>query len=117
MEPLELATLIARTLDDKKGIDIKLLQVGDLTVLAEYFVVVSGTSNTHVGSLADEVEYKLSEAGIEPLRTEGAKTREWVLLDYGSVVVHLFYPEARNFYALERLWADAQPVELPFLTD
>ena len=117
MEPLELATLAARILDDKKGIDIKLLQVGDLTVLADYFVVASGTSNTHVGSLADEVEFKLGEAGVKPLRTEGAQTREWVLLDYGSVVVHLFYPESREFYSLEHLWADAQTVELPFLAE
>lgn len=103
---------IAKALDSKKALDIKALRVEDLTVLADYFVIASGTSNTHVGSLAEEVEYKMSQAGIEPSRVEGADSRNWVLLDYGAVVVHVFYPEAREFYALERLWADGVPVEL-----
>lgn len=112
MEPFELAKLAAKALDDKKAVDIKVLKVDDLTVLADYFVIASGTSNTHVGALADEVDYKLSQAGVEPTRTEGAGSRSWILIDYGSVVVHVFYPESREFYALERLWADAQPVEI-----
>lgn len=112
MEALQLAKLAAKAMDGKKAQDIKLLRVEDLTVLADYFVIATGTSNTHVGALADEVDFKVSEAGVEPLRVEGAKSKDWVLLDYGSVVVHVFYPEAREFYALERLWADAETIEL-----
>lgn len=112
MEPFELAKTIAAALDSKKAQDIKVLKVHDLTVLADYFVIASGSSTTQVGALYDEVEFRLGEAGIQPLRTEGAASRSWILLDYGSVVVHIFYPEAREFYALERLWADAEEVKL-----
>lgn len=112
MQPLELAKTIAKVLDNKKALELKLLRVHDLTVLTDYFVIASGTSNTHVGSLADEVQFKLSEMGEKPSRVEGAASRDWVLLDYGSVIVHIFYPEAREFYSLERLWADGEPIEL-----
>ncbi len=112
MEALEMAKLMANALSSKKALDIKLLKVEDLTVLTDYFVIASGTSSTHVGALADELEFKLSEAGIKPNRVEGAGSKSWILLDYGSVVAHVFYPEMRDFYALERLWADAQPVPL-----
>ncbi|MFV0413417.1 MAG: ribosome silencing factor [Oscillospiraceae bacterium] len=112
MEALQLATQIAKALDSKKALDIKVLRVHDLTILADYFVIASGTSNTHVGALADEVQFKLGEAGVKPASTEGTGTRSWVLLDYGSVVVHVFYPETREFYALERLWADGEPVQI-----
>ena len=115
MEALQLAHEAAKALDDKKALDIQVLRVEDITVLAEYFVIASGTSNTHVGALADEVEDKLSSTGTEPIRKEGEKTRSWVLMDYGSVVIHVFYPEAREFYSLERLWADAERVPLDFL--
>lgn len=112
MEPLALAKEIAKILDNKKAQDIKVLKVHDLTVLADYFVIASGSSTTQVGALADEVDFKMGEQGINPSRVEGAKTRSWILLDYGSVVVHVFYPETREHYALERMWADAEPVAL-----
>ena len=115
MEALELAKTIVKVLDGKKAHDMKLLKVRDLTVLADYFVIASGNSTTQVGALFDEVDFQMGKQGIEPLRVEGASTKNWVLLDYGSVVVHIFYPEAREFYALERLWADAEPVPLDFL--
>lgn len=115
MEALELAKTAAKALNSKKARDIKLLKVSDLTVLADYFVIASGTSTTQVGALADEVDYQLGQADIQPLRKEGASTRKWILLDYGSVVVHVFYPEAREFYSLERMWADAEPVDTSFL--
>lgn len=115
MESLDLAKTIVKVLDNKKAHDLKLLKVRDLTVLADYFVIASGTSTTQVGALFDEVDFKLGQDGIEPLRVEGAATKNWVLLDYGNVVVHIFYPEAREFYQLERLWADAEPVPLDFL--
>lgn len=110
MEPLELATTIAKVLDSKKAKDIKVLKVRDLTVLADYFVLASGTSTTQVGALNDEVDFRLGEMGVQPQRVEGAATRNWILLDYGSVIVHIFYPEAREFYALEHMWADADEV-------
>lgn len=113
MEPRELAKAAVFALRGKKGRDIQLLKVHDLTVLADYFVIASGTSTTQVSALRDEVEYQLGRAGIEPLRTEGAASKNWILLDYGAVVVHIFVPEAREYYALERLWADAQPVDVP----
>ncbi len=112
MQPFELAKTIKHVLDEKKATDIKVLKVEDLTVLADYFVIATGTSSTQVGALSDEVDYKLGEMGVQPLRIEGKKTGGWILLDYGSVIVHVFYPQAREYYDLERLWADAQPIEI-----
>ena len=117
MESLQLATAIAKVLDKKKASDVKVLKVRDLTVLTDYFVIATGTSSTHVKSLAEEVEFQLGEQGVKPLRTEGYDSKNWILLDYGEVIVHVFYPEARSFYDLEHLWADAEPVDVPFEED
>ena len=110
MESLALATKIAKLLDDKKAQEVKLLKVRDLTILADYFVIASGSSSTQVGALAEEVDFRLGQEGIEPSRVEGAKGRNWILLDYGAVIVHVFYPEAREYYDLEHMWADAEPI-------
>ena len=110
MEPKALAMHIAQVLDNKKATRVKVLCVHDLTVLADYFVIASGTSSTHVKSLAEEAEFQLKEAGIAPVRTEGFSTKNWFILDYGSVIVHVFSPEARDFYDLEHLWADGEDV-------
>lgn len=91
----------------KKAKDIRVLKVEDLTVLTDYFVIGTGSSATQVKALADEVEYQLGQAGVKPLRREGMDARNWILLDYGTVIVHVFYPETRDFYDLEHLWADA----------
>lgn len=116
MESKELAIAIAKTLDSKKASGVRLLKVRDLTVLTDYFVIASGTSSTHVKSLAEEVEFQLAQKGVKPLRTEGYATKSWILLDYGEVIVHVFYPEARDFYDLEHLWADSEEVDLaPYL--
>lgn len=112
MESLQLATLIAQTLDNKKASSVKVLKVRDLTILTDYFVIASGTSNTHVKSLAEEIEFQLEKQDIRVVRTEGYDTKSWILLDYGHVIVHVFYPEARDFYDLEHLWADAQEIEV-----
>ena len=112
MESKELAVRIAKILDKKKAEGLKVLSIRDLTVLADYFVIASGTSSTHVRSLADEVEFQLGQQGVEPQRVEGYEARNWILMDYGGVIVHIFYPEARSYYDLEHLWADAQPVDL-----
>ncbi len=101
-----IAELAVATLDNKKGMDVKLLEVGDQTVLADYFVLATGTSNTHVRALADEVEFKLKEElGVEPSHIEGASGNAWTLLDYGCVVINIFTSQAREFYKLERLWS------------
>lgn len=105
-----LATAV-KTLDEKKALDIKAIKVGDLTIVADYFVIATGTSTTHVKSLADFVEYTLSQAGVEPHHIEG-KSTGWILLDYGSVVVHVFLDESRAYYNLERLWTDAQELDI-----
>ena len=117
MESKELAIRIAKILDKKKAEGLKVLSIQDLTVLADYFGIASGTSSTHVRSLADEVEFQLGQQGVEPQRVEGYEARNWILMDYGGVIVHIFYPEARSYYDLEHLWADAQPVDLSGLLE
>mgnify|MGYP003296850834 CR=1 FL=1 len=112
MNQQEKIELIIKTLDSKRGEDIQLLKIGDLTILADYFVIVNGTSNTHARTLADEVEFQLSQAGIEPLRREGDNGNTWIILDYGDIIVHVFYKETRNFYQLEKLWADGETLDI-----
>lgn len=104
--------LIIKTLDIKKGEDIQALKVADLTILAEYFIIVNGTSNTHARTLADEVEFQLSQKGVEPLRRESDTGNTWIILDYGDILVHIFSKEQRSFYNLDGLWADGQPVDI-----
>lgn len=107
--------LIVKTLDSKRGEDIQALRIADLTILADYFVIVNGTSNTHARTLADEVEFQLSQKGIEPERREADTGNTWIILDYGDIIVHVFYKETRNFYKLEGLWADGEPVDISAL--
>lgn len=110
MEALELAKKAAKTLDDKKGNHINLVKIEEISSLADYFVIASGNSNTHVRALADEVEEQLKKEGVAPARVEGYRSDSWVLLDYSSVVVHVFTPDAREFYDLDRLWADGEKI-------
>lgn len=112
MDSKELAVKIAHALDSKKALDIRVLKIRDLTVISDYFVIAGGSSSTQVHALADEVEYQLGLCGVKPQHVEGQDTRNWILQDYGSVIVHIFDPEARSYYNLERLWADAEPVEV-----
>ena len=112
MEPLELTKTIAKILDKKKALDIKAIKIKDLSIIADYFVIATGTSTTQVKSLADEVGYELTKLGLEPNKTEGYQSSTWVVLDYYDVIVHVFCGEQREFYSLERLWADGQPVDL-----
>lgn len=101
----KIAELARDVLDNKKGMDVSLLEVGEQTILADYFVLATGTSGTHVRALADEVEFKLrEELSVEPGHIEGASGNGWTLLDYGSVVINIFTAQARDFYKLERLW-------------
>lgn len=108
----ELAEIAVKALDSKKGKEIRLIRIDKITTLAEYFVICTGTSNTQINALGDEVEKELMLAGEEPLHREGYRGGTWVLLDYGCVVVHIFNDEARKFYSLEHLWADGEEVDL-----
>ncbi len=102
--PSRIAEFIVSVLDSKKARDIKLLHVEKQTVIADYFVICSGSSSTQVKSLADEVEFRMSENGYEPLHIEGARGDSWILLDYGPVIVHVFGRDSREFYNLEKLY-------------
>ena len=112
MTPKEIALSCVRALDAKKGQDIKMLETGALTTLADYLVICSATSTTQIKALCDECEKVLKEQGEAPHHIEGHRGGTWVLLDFSAVVVHIFNDEARKFYDLERLWSDAQPVDL-----
>lgn len=112
MTSFELVKTAVKLLDDKKATDINVLDIGELTSLGDYFVIASGGSTTQVKSLAGELEDKLSAAGMEPRRVEGESSAMWVLMDYGDVIIHIFYKETRDFYCLERLWADAPEVDV-----
>lgn len=112
MNENEKLELIVKTLDSKRGEDIQAIKIADLTILADYFIIANGTSNTHTRTLADEVEFQLSQKGIEPQRREADTGNTWIILDYGDIIVHVFYKEARNFYKLESLWADGEQVDI-----
>jgi ribosome-associated protein len=99
---------IVEILQDKKGLEITLLDLRKITDTSDYFLLCTGTSEQHVRSLAEDVREKLAATGETPWHIEGADTRRWVLLDYVDFVVHIFRQETRDFYALERLWGDAE---------
>ena len=103
-EPRQLAEAIAAVLDDKKARDISVIDVEDKTILAEYFVICTGNSSTQVRALAGEVEYKMDLCGVPPHHVEGRDNQAWIILDFGSVIVHVFSREAREFYNLDRLY-------------
>ena len=104
--------VIVKALDSKRAEDIQAIKIGDLTISADYFIIADGTSNIHTKALAEEVEFKMTQLGIEPSRTEGYQGQTWIVLDYGDVVVHVFYKETRDHYNLERLWSDGTSVDI-----
>lgn len=108
-EELEIAV---KALDSRKAKNITALKVEDLTILANYFIIASATSTTQVKALADEVEYQLGEKGVKPKSIEGYQSQTWIVLDYYDIIVHVFLEETRDFYQLERLWADGTPVDI-----
>ena len=112
LTPQQVAYEVTKALDEKKGIDIKLLKIDRVSSLADYFLICTGTSNTHVKTLCDYAEYTLEQMGEQMLSREGHRGNSWELLDYGTIVVHVFTEEARKFYDLERLWADAEQIDL-----
>ena len=117
MNSYDQAGMAAKAISGKKGLDIQVIEIGDISVLADYMVIATGTSSTHVKALADEVEYKLDEAGISVSHIEGYRSNSWILLDYVDVIVNVFSDEAREFYDLDRLWQDGKPVDLTGIVD
>lgn len=111
-EPLAVAYEAAVALFRKKGIDIRLFSVADNTVIADYYVICSGRASTHVAALADEVDYHLGKVGVRSYRTEGRDGGEWLLVDFGTVIVHVFSREAREYYNLERLLDGEKEIDL-----
>ncbi|HIT53587.1 MAG TPA: ribosome silencing factor [Candidatus Fimivicinus intestinavium] len=116
MTGIDLVKAAVHALDEKKAEDIEVIQITELSVVADYFVIANGTSNTHVRALAGEVEDALLKQGVEVGHIEGRATG-WILLDYGSVVVHVFHKESREYYNLERLWADGKVVDIQDMLD
>lgn len=110
--PSELAEAIIGILDSKKAIDIKLLHVEEQTILADYFIICCGNSTTQIRALSNEIEYRAGLGGIYPKSISGLDTASWVVLDYSSVIVHIFDRQARSFYNLENLWRDSEEKDI-----
>lgn len=106
----EMAKLAFEALEDKKAEDIKILEIGNISIIADYFIIANGTNASQVQALVDNVQDVLGRNGYEPKRVEGLRTSNWILLDYGDVVIHVFSKEDRLFYDLERIWRDGKSV-------
>ncbi len=111
MEALDILSIAANALNEKKAKQISAIKIDDLTVLGEYFLICTATSSTQIRALCDEVEEKLEEAGVKVHHIEGRATG-WIVLDYGSVIVHIFGVNEREFYGLDKMWSDGQAVDL-----
>ena len=110
--PLDLAQFCVCTLDNKNASDIKLFKVDEQTIIADYYVICNGRSTTHVNALSDEVEYQTGENGVQMIRVDGRGTGTWVLMDYGSVLVHIFTRDQRDFYKLEKLYNEENEIDI-----
>ena len=108
----QMAQLVCRALDEKKGRDIKVIDIHDVSVIADYFVIASGSNQNQVQAMVDNVEEQLGRAGFEPKQVEGVRNSSWILMDYGDVIVHVFDEENRLFYDLERIWRDGKEVSV-----
>ena len=118
MEQHHLVQKIAKVLYDKKALDITALYVGDMTVITDYMVIACGRSSLQTRALAEEVDDAMAQEGVQLRAKEGMSEGRWIILDFNHVLVHLFHPEERKHYNLERLWADGQnSIDLPFIDD
>ena len=108
----EIAEMAIKIVDSKKALDIKLLKIDAKTIIADYFVICTGTSTTQIKTLADEVEYKLSLAGVSDVRLEGSAADDWKVVDCKDVIIHIFSQDAREFYKLDRLWSDCEEIDI-----
>ena len=112
MDSKEIMTLAVEYADNKKAEDIKVLDIRDLTTMADYFVICHGNSNPQMKAIAEEIEDKLKEKGLYPGGREGMDSAYWILMDYSDVIVHIFSGESRSFYSIENLWSDAENVDI-----
>lgn len=112
MESRELALEIAKYLDSKKATDLEVIQIGELTCIGDYFVVATASNTTLVKALCEELDDYLGRKGINPKRIEGRSSAQWILMDYRDVIVHIFYTDTREFYGIDRVWADAPRLDL-----
>lgn len=110
MDNTEILKIISDAAEDKKAVDIEIMDVSDVTGIADYFFLATGRNRVQTRAVADEVEMKLKEHNIYPLRSEGYQSGQWILMDYGSVLVHVFTPEEREFYQLEDFWAEIERI-------
>nr|WP_041701761.1 ribosome silencing factor [Gottschalkia acidurici] len=108
----ERISIIVKAGDDKKAFDIKALDISGLSTISDYFIILSGNSQRQALSIADEIEDKMHEHGHQLLNKEGHQSGNWILLDYGDILVHVFYKDDREFYDLERLWKDAKSIDV-----
>ena len=108
----QMAQLVCRALDEKKGRDIKVIDIHDVSVIADYFVIASGSNQNQVQAMVDNVEEQLGRAGFEPKQVEGVRNSSWILMDQGDVIVHVFDEENRLFYDLERIWRDGKTLDM-----
>ena len=116
MEQSKLMAKIAyNALDDKQGEDIKVIDISQISVLADYFIIANGSNDSQVRALVENVEEELSKAGFEVKQREGYGLGNWVLLDFGEIIVHVFDKENRLFYDLERIWRDGKTVDVDML--
>ena len=111
-ESRKMAKLAVEALDDKKAEDIKVIDISKVSVIADYFIIAGGSNSSQIQALADSVEEKLTRAGMPVKQTEGYETANWILLDFGDIIVHIFDKENRLLYDLERIWRDGKFVEL-----
>ena len=107
-----MAQIACKAIDDKKGQDIKVMDIHNVSVIADYFVIASGTNSNQVQAIVDNVEEQLGRAGFEAKQIEGNRNSSWILMDYGDVIVHVFDEENRLFYDLERIWRDGKVLEM-----
>lgn len=111
MTSQELAKKAYEYIDEKKGIDIKIIDISKISVLADYFIIAGGSNMKQIQSIADNIEEKLGKQGIEPKSIEGYQSSNWILMDYRDVIIHIFNQEDRLFYDLERIWMDGNTIE------
>jgi ribosome-associated protein len=114
---IDMLKIALKALDDKQGEEIKVLDIKEITVLADYFVIAHGNNKSHIKALIDRTEEMLSKNGYEPKQIEGYQSASWILLDYGSIIIHIFGKEDRLFYDLERIWSDGKNIDVQDLLE
>lgn len=107
----EMARIAYDALDEKLGKDLRVIKIDEISVIADYLIIANGGNSSHITALSDNVEMKMAENGIENKRVEGDRNSSWILMDYGDVIVHIFSPEDRLFYDLERIWRDGATID------